>query len=504
MKRNFYFFVFIAAIAISACKKKNSGDTPVVTGPDAPGSTLDKIKDSVFLYAKETYYWNDGLPDYATFQPRNISAGTDLAALGGEVDILSQYKINPANGLPYEYYAPAPGEAKYSFIDKGQTSTSLGGSKADFGFAITALTATDFRVRYVYAGSAAGTGNLHRGEQIVTVNGRSNLDLNLDADYNFLVSALGTSPIAMTLKKADNTTYNVTLTSAAYTVNPVLTYKVFNQGSGKKVGYIVFNSFTSLTNAQPKIDEAFSFFNTNGITDLVVDLRYNGGGYIETAEYLSNLIVPTAKNNTLMYNTYFNSILTSGKAELLKNQVYRSASGTLYNYAQINYTLAANAVTFSKKGTLNLNRVFFIVTGSTASASELVINNLRSQMDVKLIGRNTYGKPVGFFAININAYQLYMPEFETKNSLSQGGYYTGMLPGSTDYPGVADADDITKDFGDPNENLLKHALNYVTNGTYGTNLRVQDLTGGNVLLNRNVGPEGFSGMIMDRDLKIKQ
>jgi len=504
MKRNFYFLILIVAVAAGACKKKHSEDAPVVTGPDAPGSTLDKIKDSVFLYAKETYYWNDGLPDYASFMPRNISGNTDLTALSNEVDVLSQYKINPATGLAYEYYQPAPGEAKYSFIDNGQTSTTLGGSKADFGFAITALSNADFRVRYVYPVSPAANANVHRGEQIVTVNGRSNLDLNVTADYNFLVSALGTSPLIMTLKKADNTTYSVTLNSAAYTANPVLTYKVFDQGSGKKVGYFVFNTFTSMTNAQPKIDEAFNYFTTNNITDLVVDLRYNGGGYIETAEYLSNLIVPSAKNNTLMYNTYFNSILTSGQAQLLKNQVYRSSNGTLYNYAQIDYTVASNAVNFSKKGTLNLNRVFFIVSGSTASASELTINNLRSQMDVKLIGRTTYGKPVGFFAININKYQLYMPEFETKNSANQGGYYTGMQPGSTNYPGISDADDLTHDFGDPNENLLKHALNYVTNGAYGVNLRIQGIAEGGQPLNRNVGPEGFSGMIMDRDLKIKK
>jgi hypothetical protein len=396
------------------------------------------------------------------------------------------------------------GQAKYSFIDGGQTSAVLGGTKADFGFAITAISNTDFRVRYVYSTGPAGVAGMHRGEQIVTINGRSNLDLSITADYNFVVNALNTSPMSITLKRADNSTYGVTLNTTSYTVNPVLLYKVFDLGGGKKVGYIVFNSFTAPANAQPKLDEAFNYFTTNGITDLVVDLRYNGGGYVSTSEYLANLIVPAAKNGTTMYNTFFNNTLQSGQEQLLKKQFFRDANNNLYNYGQVDYSVAGNAVKFSKKGSLAVGRVFFIVTGSTASASELAINNLRSQMDVKLIGTNSYGKPVGFFAININQYQLYVPEFETKNSANQGGYFTGMLPGSTDSPGFNDKDDLTKDFGDPTEGLLAHALNYVKLGTYGTALKVQSLDGGNSVTEHAIGQDGFNGMILDKGLKIKK
>ena len=100
---------------------------------------------------------------------------------------------------------------------------------------------------------------------------------------------------------------------ATYNVNPVLKDTIFDQGNGHKVGYIVFNSFTSDANADPHLDAAFANFAAQGVTDLVVDLRYNGGGYVSTAEYMDNLIVPAAKTNTLMYNTYYNNILTSGK-----------------------------------------------------------------------------------------------------------------------------------------------------------------------------------------------
>lgn len=486
MKKIVYFFTLALTTGIlSACHKHKAEEA----------TTADMVKDSIYLYTKECYYWNNGLPEYDAFGPRNASGSSDLDAFTQEVDALSQYKINPATNYPYEYVASNPGQAKYSFIDGGQTSTILGGTKTDFGFAVTALSNTDLRVRYVYPGSPAGLANMHRGEQITTINGHTGFDINNTADYNMVISALGTSPINLTLKRGDNTTYSVTVTSTSYTINPVITYKVFDQGGGKKVGYIVFNTFTSLANAQPKLDEAFNYFAANSVTDLVVDLRYNGGGYVNTSEYLANLIVPAANTNALMYNTYFNSILTSGKEVLLKNQARRDANNQPYTLADVDYSVAFNAVKFSKKGTLNVNRVFFIVTGSTASASELAINNLRSQMDVKLIGRTTYGKPVGFFAININQYQLYVPEFETKNSAGQGGYYTGMAPGTADYQGVNDADDLTKDFGDPTEKLLAHALNYVKTGIYGATLQVQSINGSPVI-NRNIGPEGFNGMIL--------
>jgi carboxyl-terminal processing protease len=467
MRKLIYLLVIISAGIISSCKKSNSPNGP---GPSKVGSTLDLIRDSVFLYAKEDYYWYDALPTYAQFDPRGYTATADIDALTNEVNAISQFKINPATNLPYEYYAPDPGEAKYSFIDAGEVSTELNGIQGDFGFAPLYNTTTDLRVKYVYPGSPADLAGIKRGYQITSINGNSNLtyDGSSGTNTSFVINAYSNSnTIAMVLKKPDGTSMNVTLNVANYTVNPVLTYKVYDEGNGHKVGYMVFNSFTSDANADPQLTTAFNYFTANGVTDLVIDLRYNGGGFVSTAEYIDNLVVPAAKTGTLMYNTYFNSILTSGKETLLANQVrVDPASGQHYNYAQLDYSVAGNAVNFAKIGTLNVGRVFFIVTGSTASASELTINNLIPQLDVKLIGQTTYGKPVGFFDIDINKYQMYIPEFATMNSANQGGYYSGMTPGSASYPGIQDYDDVTKDFGDPTEGLLAHALTYVKTGAY--------------------------------------
>lgn len=498
----------------TACKKSKPADDTTTTTTTTTGSTLDLMRDSVYLYAKEDYYWYDGLPDYATVAPRSITGTTDLLALQAVVNKISQYKINPATTLPYEYYSSSPGRAKYSYIDDGTSSQKLNATAGDFGclpFYDPYSSNVNLYIKYVYPGSPADLAGVKRGYQVLSVNGRTDLDANVSANLTFVSNAFssGSSSITMQLKKFDNTTITVTINAATYTINPVITYKTITMDNGKKMGYIVFNSFVSKASAQTALSTAFASFVADGVTELAVDLRYNGGGYVETAEYLSGLIAPTSANGKVMYTTYYSANLAAGKDPLLKNQVRRDAStGQLYNYSQIDFS---NATTnFTKQGTLNISRVFFLVTGGTASASELTINSLRPYMNVQLIGRATYGKPVGFFDININKYQMYIPEFETKNSLGQGGYYAGMTPASTDYAGKLINDDVTKDFGDPAEKLLAQAIYFAQNGVYksSTDLQVQslDANSSSALTTEAVNQklnDGFNGMIMQHHILKK-
>jgi carboxyl-terminal processing protease len=463
MKRTLYYLTICLALAatFTACKKATpvTPITPVSVIP-ATGTPLDHIKDSVYLFTQEDNLWYSTLPTYTAFNPRSFTGTTDQDALQKEVDALSQYSTNPTTGKPYEYEVSYPGEAKYSFIDQGQVATSLGGTNGDYGFSVFYNTASDLRVKYVYPGSPADKAGLVRGYQIIAITGVPSLTYTgaSGTNYTALINAVfNSTTITMTVQKPDNTTLNVTLNTASYTVNPVLKSKVIDLGSGKKLGYIAFNSFTDISNAKSYLDAAFTSFTTAGITDLVVDLRYNGGGSVQTSEYLANLIVPTAKTNTLMYTQYYNDKLQNDKYPLLAKK-YRINAG--------DFKPANNQAYFAKAGSLNISRVFFIVTGSTASASELTINDLIPEMNVQLIGTTSYGKPVGFFAIPIGAYQLYTPEFESKNSANAGGYYAGMTPGSATYPGYAANDDVTHDFGDVNEALLVRAITYATKGTY--------------------------------------
>ncbi|OKS86343.1 S41 family peptidase [Mucilaginibacter polytrichastri] len=488
--------VLLGVIVFSESCKKDKSNTPTTTTPT--GSTFDLIRDSVFLYAKEDYYWYDALPDYATFKPRSYTATADLDALTAEVNAISQYKINPTTNLPYEYYSPSPGQAKYSFIDEGKVSSELNSVTGDFGFAPFFSTSSDLRVKYVYAGSPAGNAGIKRGYKITAINTITSFNSASSTNVQQIIDAYSnSSTITMTLQRPDGTSFTTTLNAVVYTINPIITNKVIDLGNGKKVGYIVFNSFVTLKNVQTQLDAIFSTFKTSGITDLVVDLRYNGGGYVETAEYIDNLIAPASASNSLMYTAYYNSTLSAGKATLLKNQVRKDDNGQSYNYSQVDFSVAGNQTKFGTSHPLSLSRVFFIVTGGTASASELTINNLRPYMNVQLIGRTTYGKPVGFFDIDINKYQMYIPEFETKNSAGQGGYYTGMVPASTDYPGYNATDDVTKDFGDVTESLLAATLNYIGNGAYktSTDIAVQSLRANTL----SIEQQSTLSITMDKD-----
>jgi carboxyl-terminal processing protease len=522
MKKILYLTIILSSGLIVSCKKDKITSTPGVTD-----TTLNVIKDSIYYYAAEDYLWHTSLPTYSTFNPRSFTGSTSIIALQNELNKLSQYAINPATSQPYEYSANSPGTAKYSFIDDGSETAALNGTKGDFGFNGEYRTASDLRIEYVYPGSPAGLAGVKRGYQITAINGSTSISFDGTSggvkygdgsgkNLTFVNNAIfSSSTIAMTLRKPDSTYTTVNLTTTSYTVNPVLKDTVFNIGNDHVLGYLVFNSFTSDANADGVLNAAFADFASKGVTDLCIDLRYNGGGYVSTAEYLDNLIVPSSKSGSLMYNTYYSSNMAAGTDPLLKNQWRKDpSSGQDYNYGQINFSVAANAVNFSKKGSLNVNRVFFIITGSTASASELTINNLRPEMDVQFVGRTSYGKPVGFIDIDINKYTLFTPEFYTQNSTGQGGYYAGFTPGTTDYPGVNDLDDATKEFGDPNETLLAHVLQYVSNGSY----TLSTAPGNTVQLSRaktlaldlanpaltGLDNHKFTGMIFKRNLNIKR
>ncbi|HEY2580480.1 MAG TPA: S41 family peptidase, partial [Mucilaginibacter sp.] len=292
MKKIFY-LIILSTVFISACKKdKKPGGNTDLTGPSKTGSTLNLIQDSVFLYAQEDYLWNTSLPTYATFKPRSYTNSDDLTALTNELNALSQYAINPSTNLPYEYYSNDPGQAKYSFIDDGTETAALNGVKGDFGFDVQYNDVNDLRIEYVYPGSPAGLAGLKRGYQITSINGSTSISYDAkgfgtgtSANLNFVSNAVYNSgSIAMTVLTPAGSTLTINLTTANYNVNPVLKDTVFNQGNGHIVGYVVFNSFTSDANADPLLNSVFSYFTAKNVTDLVVDLRYNGGGYVSTAE----------------------------------------------------------------------------------------------------------------------------------------------------------------------------------------------------------------------------
>jgi C-terminal processing protease CtpA/Prc len=466
MRKLFYFILIISLGVASACKK----DKPSNTNSTA----FQLTQDSIYMIAQEDYYWNTSLPEYSIFNPRQYTNGsTDLIKFTGEINAYTQKSKNSANdNLPYEYDPFNPGSSKYSFIDDGTENGELNAIKGDFGFNYFYNRYTDLRVSLVYPNSPAAAAGLKRGDQITAVNDNSNIYIvtNLndpvnDPAYKYVSNALNNGG-SVTLKIVNaNGTRNVVLNAKNYTVNPVIYTNTYTLNGGKVAGYMVFNSFVSLDgnpDVKARLDSVFNAFASKNVTDLIIDLRYNSGGDVNTSTYLSNLIVPSGTAGE-MNTTYWTANMQNDNYPILRKKLYQQNG---------HYKPENQKEMFAKTGPLSVTRVFFLVTGNTASASELTINNVRPKMNVQLVGDTTYGKPVGFISnLIINGHYLYTPEFEIKNSSGQGGYYTGMPPaGSTPTAGTFQGkqiyEDIVADFGDKSETLLNQALIYIQTGAW--------------------------------------
>lgn len=504
--------VTLTSTLFTSCKKDKTS-TPIVAG-----SRSDLTKDSIFLYAKDVYLWNDALPTYQAFNPRKFnSLSSNLDNFNAELFAISQIKINPITGKPYEYSIDDPSSPKYSYIEdlvasgkliynnNSESSVGLDGEGDDFGYSLALVgNNANYKIYFEYTspGSPCALAGLGRGDIIDEINGRK-IGTNFSADDDFINTAINANTIAIAGLKTNGIRYSVTLNQTKYTSSPIYKDAILTVGA-KKVGYFAYARFSDSDNSEAALSNVFSKFAAAAVTDLVIDLRYNGGGYVSTAEHLINLIAPSSVNGKVMFSEAFNSSLQAGKTGILKNQPIRDQNGDyvyfngrIATYADESYTIANNTFNIEKKGSLtNVSKVVFIITDRTASASELVINSLKPYVDVKIVGSTSYGKPVGFFPIRIDKYDVYMSMFSTTNSLGQGDYFAGFTPNSVK------ADDVTRDFGNPAEISLSAALSYINTGLFTSSSTTQTMsingksTSPSVLTIKEIyNPYSFKGMI---------
>ena len=231
-------------------------------------------------------------------------------------------------------------------------------------------------VRYILPNSDASSKPIKRGDLFTKVNGTQ---LNLENYRSLLFGA--NSTYTLSLAKIENnviipTGVDVSLTQVEYTENPVFITKVIPVG-GKKIGYLMYNGFTSSFDNQ--LNDAFLFFKNEGITDLVIDLRYNPGGSVRTAVSLAGMITGQFKDQLFTSERWNSKIQTEFEKnypESLKNNF----SDKLGNGNVIN--------------SLNLSKVHVLTSRSSASASELVISGLQPYINVRMVGDKTVGKYV--------------------------------------------------------------------------------------------------------------
>lgn len=435
----------------------------------------NKLRDSVWYYYKVLSLWQDAIEptsrdlnkiDQIGFIRDNYTKYFERAD-----DVLAYLKGLTKDKFPNRN--PELNYDWYSFIDRGGSVSSGIQETISSGLGMSVFylqTASngdnaDLFIRYIERNSAAELAGLQRGDQIISINGDSNLDYEYQKSRKFspLLNYLNSSLITIKVLKPSGKIIEQSLTFKSFASSPILFADVINTDQAK-VGYLLFNSFASLryngssTLFYSELERIFTKFEQQGISELVIDLRYNGGGDVITAEYMANRIAPAAASGTVMYTYQVN--------DAIKNWGWLEAGE---EFAPIK---------FNKRGNLSLNRVYFLVSPNTASASELLINSLKPVMNTYLVGTKsvndenmevadkTYGKPVGFFGLPVvnDHVELYVTSFKMYNRNGEGDYFGGLTPTTNvwEYRNF-------KDFGELDESMLAAALNHIKTGSFTSN-----------------------------------
>ncbi len=436
MKRAIYksiilktFFILLVISAFSGCEK-----------PEEELTLTQKVNDFILASMEDVYLWEAYLP---------------------EID----NKIEPDSKkyfhkLLYE-------EDKWSFItdDIEALEASFAGVETTFGYSLAfgrfSNSGTLFAlVEYVYPDSPASEAGIVRGDIIKAMNGADITDNNYrDLFYG--------SSISITLGINNNGNIEdgntLSMTSEILNLDPVLITDII-ETDGHKIGYLFYAQYISNYNAS--LDDAFQYFKSNGITDLVLDIRYNPGGYISAAQHLCSSVAPQSVVSaedvlvTLQWNEYY--------------QNYWQTKG-VDNQLQVDF-ISTNPVN------LDLSKIYILTGSGSASASELTITGLDPYMDVVLLGDTTYGKYTG--SITIKPEDIYTDpdhyaEFDNwglqpivlryANANGITDFVNGFAPDCYIY------DDLWEGIplGDPTEPVLAKAIEQITGVTKTASLKKQ-------------------------------
>lgn len=426
----------------TSCRKNDSSGSGT--------STADKIKDTTISYTRDIYLWYSQIP--GNFNARSYA---DPNAI---MEAVRAYSQEPGFTNPVDRWSFAIKQAEWDNVS--------GGIAQDFGLNVFFRAEGDLRVRIAEPASPAGQAGIRRGWRITKINGSTNI---ATSNANAIVDAIYySSSVALTFLKPDGNSVDVSLNAGTYQEKVVLLDSVYTVGAGK-AGYMVYNSF--LGDSSQTVNEfarVMNRFIAQGVNDVVVDLRYNGGGYVTYQNELANYLVPTAGNGQLMMRQQYND-----------------------KYSQFN-----TSTNYNKKGTLNLPRVFFIVSSNTASASELLINNLKPYAQVILVGPSrTYGKPVGYFNIPVGDWYIFPVSSRTTNKNQEGNYFDGFALNNTA------ADGLDKDWGDITETCLASVMKYIGTGAFRMALPEEPAyveSPAVTTANKRISAHSFKGMVVSR------
>ncbi len=415
------------------CSANNPFRIDSDAGPNPEVATLTAEKQWIRAYVDEAYLWFDRVP--------NVDAS--LAAYSNEGNVYaslrSYFRDLTVNALV---------EDKFSFTLPTRQWRLLAeqGVTVGYGIEFSVISATVprvLRIAYVEPGSSAAAAGLRRGDQVRAVNG---VDINdatqagIDAiNAGIFPSTAGSN--TFTFVRNGTLLPTVSLLAGNVTSTPVPTTLVQNVG-GARIGYMVFNDH--IRTAEQQLVTSFNTFAAQGINDLVLDLRYNGGGFLFLASQVAYMVAGPARTANKTF-------------ERLQYNSKRSAETNSAN----SLTPFFNATTTSQSlPSLNLNRVWVLAGPDTCSASEAIVNGLRGVgVQVNIIGGTTCGKPHGFTAKDNCGVSYFPIEFKGVNDVGFGDYEAGFAPT------CAAADDYSRERGDPNEGLFAAAMFHRANGS---------------------------------------
>ncbi len=364
--------IIVGLLLIVSC---NRGDDE----PTAPSETADPINNFVWKGLNSWYYWQKDVPNLADSFGRS---GQYASFLNGKTP------DNVFYSLLYNY----PNTDRFSWIvsDVDALQQQFSGISKDSGMNVSLFYKDSGNVNvvgiinYVVPGSPAANAGLVRGDVVSEVNSAPLTTNNYRQlfDENFTVTIANSVSVTSTGVVTSGEKRKVSVTAVVLQENPVAYYKKF-EVNGKKIGYLVFNGFQSVYNDE--LNAAFAQMKTDGVGDLVLDLRYNGGGSVETAIALGQMVTGNFTGSPYVIYDFNDKHNQYDETSVLKSSVntYTFANGQTQSTGPQNIN------------SLNLNKVYVLTSRGTASASELTIKGLRAYINVVTVGAETYGKFVG-------------------------------------------------------------------------------------------------------------
>lgn len=316
------------------------------------------------------------------------------------------------------------------------------GRRVGYGYTLVWADAaqTKLRVRNVEPLSPAARAGLGRGDVIVAIDGLEPAQIAAGELAN--VTTPGVPRVFMVVTPRGSARA-ITVESADYALSPLAattTFDISRNGVPAKVGYLAYNQFVGYSTGS--LSTAMAQFGAAGVEELILDLRYNGGGSVGTSRDLASMIGGARTANKLFTYLRFND-----------KQVA--------NNIRVPFNTNTEQNPFALPLPQGLGRVVVITSGATASASELLINGLRPFVDVVLVGSTTYGKPYGFVPREMCGTVVNAVQFESLNAVGAGSFTQGFTPD------CQVADDLDRQLGDPNERRTRAALDYLVTGRCG-------------------------------------